>query len=98
MFMKKSKKSSVKLREPKRPAFFIKLENAGQVYESEGDTISKALNSLNPKFLKTKGIFTIKQGKLRAEIVMLPFAIKRLLRGHKVLKSIFEKKVMMRLQ
>ncbi len=91
------KKSLVKL-STKRPAFFIELKNAGQVYKAKADTISKALDSLKPKFLKTKGIFTIKQGRLRAEIVMLPFAIKRLLRGHKVLKSIFEKKVMMRLQ
>ena len=92
------KKKIKKLSEPKRPVFSVKLENTGQVYEAKANSILEALDLLKPKFLKTKGIFTITKGNLKAEIVMMPFAIRRLLKGHKVLKSIFEKKAMMRLK
>ena len=73
----------------------VSLAINNTVIEKTGKTITECLTDLLPQkiLIKTKGIFTIKKGKLRSQRVMFPFEVKKLLISD-FNKQVFEKRML----
>lgn len=74
--------------------FSLKLKLNGELITTSGDSITECINNLGKFFaIKTKGVFVLKWGGLKAEVVMLPPQVRRLL-INKTAKLVFEKRML----
>lgn len=96
---KKTRVSSVK-KDVKR--FHLLLSFSGIIYEGFGSSVIEALEEIKTKankfLIKTWGVFTLVDGKKKAEIEMRPVQIRVLLFGGGFVKELFEKRILQRLK
>ena len=71
----------------------IELEILGEKTISQGETIAEAIEALHPDKIYGKGIFRI-TGDIKAEILLLPRQMKRLLiNRNPIALALFEKRI-----
>lgn len=62
-----------------RSVFFVELKLHNETYKAEGNNLVEAIEKIKPEIVKCEGTLKVKKGKLKAEIVLYPRFIKRLL-------------------
>lgn len=59
--------------------FKVSLNLGGEVLEAKGETISEALGKMEPRVIKTKAIITVEVGDKKAELMLMPRFMRKLL-------------------
>ena len=95
-------KSKIKNKKPKIKAvishpiesklYSVSLTILGKETEIKADTLFEAFDQIKPAIVRGKAIIAVKKGKLKAEIVLHPFQLKRLM-TNRTFKMITEKRL-----
>ena len=87
----KVKKQSVEKKE--KDSFSLTIQFPDTKQSAKGKTVVDCLNKIPVSYVKAKGIFKVISGKKKAEMVLLPFQIRRLLTSENN-KIFFQKKIL----
>ena len=74
----KKKKTSTNI-SGNRSAFFVELKLDNKTHKTNGNDILEAINKLEINLIKCAGLLSAKSGKEKAEIVLYPHQIRRLI-------------------
>lgn len=80
------------IKESKDGLFTLTLILADKTYIEKADSILEAINAISPDPIKTRGIFTVTDGKMTAERTFYVAQLKKLL-ANKTAKEIFAKRM-----
>lgn len=80
----------------------LKLTISTLIYTGQGKTVIEALEDIKGKtnkfLIKSWGVFTLTDGKKKAELELRPVQIRSILFGGGFIKELFEKRILMLLK
>lgn len=76
--------------------YSVSLTILGKETKLKADTLFEVFNQIKPAIIKGKAIMTVKKGGLKAEVILYPFQLKRLI-ANNAFKQIMEKRLNNRL-